>query len=90
MSKRTISPGGAVSGVVEPPGDKSISHRYAILAALAEGQSEIVNYASAADCRSTLECLRGLGVAIEIAGDRVRITGSGLDGLKESRKPLVA
>jgi 3-phosphoshikimate 1-carboxyvinyltransferase len=90
MSKRTISPGGAVSGVVEPPGDKSISHRYAILAALAEGQSEIVNYASAADCRSTLECLRRLGVAIEIASDRVRITGSGLDGLKESRKLLDA
>ena len=41
MAKKTISPGGSVSGVVELPGDKSISHRYAILAALAEGASEI-------------------------------------------------
>ena len=62
MSKRVISPGGVVDGVVELPGDKSISHRYAIIAALAEGRSEIGNYASSADCQSTLECLRRLGV----------------------------
>lgn len=90
MSKRTISPGGAVTGVVELPGDKSISHRYAILAALGEGKSEIVNYASAADCRSTLECMRQLGAQVEVAADRVRITGAGLDGLKEPRKTLDA
>ncbi len=90
MSKRTISPGGAVTGVVELPGDKSISHRYAILAALAEGKSEIVNYASAADCRSTLECMRRLGAQVEIANDRVRIVGAGLDGLQEPRKTLDA
>jgi 3-phosphoshikimate 1-carboxyvinyltransferase len=91
MSKRTISPGGAVTGVVELPGDKSISHRYAILAALADGQSEIANYASSADCQSTLECFRRLGVAIEVSKDRrVRITGAGLDGLKEPRKILDA
>src|SRR5690349_6827438 len=90
MSKRTISPGGAVTGVVELPGDKSISHRYGILAALAEGKSEIVNYASAADCRSTLECMRRLGAQVEVANDRVRITGAGLDGLKEPRKVLDA
>ena len=91
MSKRTISPGGAVTGVVELPGDKSISHRYAILASLAQGQSEIANYASSADCHSTLECFRRLGVAIEVSQDkRVRITGAGLDGLKEPRKVLDA
>ena len=90
MSKRTISPGGAVTGVVELPGDKSISHRYAILAALAEGKSEIINYASAADCRSTLECMRRLGAQVEIASDRVRITGAALDGLQEPRKTLDA
>jgi 3-phosphoshikimate 1-carboxyvinyltransferase len=90
MSKRTISPGGAVTGVVELPGDKSISHRYGILAALAEGKSEIVNYASAADCRSTLECMRRLGAEIDIKADRVLITGAGLDGLKEPRKTLDA
>jgi 3-phosphoshikimate 1-carboxyvinyltransferase len=79
-----------INGAVELPGDKSISHRYAILAALAEGPSEIRNYASAADCASTLECLRRLGVEIDVTPERVRIVGKGLDGLKESRKDLDA
>ncbi len=90
MGKRVISPGGTVDGVIELPGDKSISHRYAILAALAEGTSEIQNYASAADCRSTLECLRGLGIGIESSEGRVRIAGKGLDGLREPRRALDA
>src|SRR5579863_6073183 len=82
MAKKIISPGGSVSGVVELPGDKSISHRYAILAALAEGRSEISNYSLAADCRSTLACLRKLGVQIEACKEHLRIQGAGLDGLK--------
>jgi 3-phosphoshikimate 1-carboxyvinyltransferase len=90
MAKKVISPGGAIDGVIELPGDKSISHRYAILAALAEGKSEITNYASAADCRSTLECVRGLGIAVEAANGVVRITGNGLDGLHEPRRTLDA
>lgn len=90
MSKKTITPGGGVEGVVELPGDKSISHRYAILSALAEGQSEIANYASAADCRSTLECLRQLGVPIEYKDRTVRIAGAGLGGLKQARRALDA
>jgi 3-phosphoshikimate 1-carboxyvinyltransferase len=90
MGKRVISPGGIVDGVVELPGDKSISHRYAIIAALAEGRSEIQNYASAADCRSTLECLRQLGVEIESNERLVRVNGAGLDGWKEPRKALDA
>ncbi len=72
------------------PGDKSISHRYAILAALAEGHSEIFNYATAADCRSTLECLRKLGVEIELTRERIRITGRGLEGLKPPKRALDA
>ncbi len=79
MSKRVISPGGAIEGAVELPGDKSISHRYAILGALAEGRTEITNYASAADCQSTLECLRRLGVAIEAKNGTVGIAGVGLE-----------
>src|SRR6202030_54824 len=90
MAKKTISPGGSVSGVVELPGDKSISHRYAILAALAEGRSEIFNYATAADCRSTLECLRKLDVEIDATRERVRISGKGLDGLKPPKRALDA
>ncbi len=76
--------------MAELPGDKSISHRYAILAALAEGPSEIFNYATAADCRSTLECLRRLGAGIDATRERVRITGTGLDGLKAPKRPLDA
>ena len=76
--------------MVELPGDKSISHRYAILAALAEGKTEISNYASAADCRSTLECLKRLGVQVESDNGRVRIVGAGLNGLKEPRRALDA
>lgn len=76
--------------MVELPGDKSISHRYAIIAALAEGKSEIANYASAADCRSTLECLRKLGVEIVAKDRHVTISGAGLNGFKEPRKTLDA
>jgi 3-phosphoshikimate 1-carboxyvinyltransferase len=90
MAKRTISPGGAIDGAVELPGDKSISHRYAILAALAEGASEISNYASAADCHSTLECLRQLGIEIEIDKARVRINGKGLHGISKAARALDA
>jgi 3-phosphoshikimate 1-carboxyvinyltransferase len=90
MAKKTISPGGNVSGVVELPGDKSISHRYAILASLAEGTSEIRNYSSSADCRSTIECMRKLGVEIDITSERVRVAGKGLDGLKAPRRALDA
>lgn len=90
MANRKISPGGVINGAVELPGDKSISHRYAIVAALAEGKSEISNYASAADCRSTLECLRRLGVEIETKDRVVHIAGKGLTGLQEPRKPLDA
>ena len=90
MSRETISPGGSIDGAAELPGDKSISHRYAILAALAEGRTKIANYASAADCRSTLECVRRLGVEVESSDHRVFITGRGLDGLKEPRRELDA
>ena len=90
MAKHTISPGGTIDGAVELPGDKSISHRYAILAALAAGASEISNYASAADCRSTLECLRQLGIEIEAKDGRVRISGKGLHGLSQPRRTLDA
>src|ERR1700740_1851478 len=90
MAKRTISPGGTIDGAVELPGDKSISHRYAILAALAEGVSEISNYASAADCHSTLECFRQLGIGIEEKDARVRINGKGLYGLSKAARALDA
>lgn len=94
MTKRTIVPARKVSGLVEVPGDKSISHRYALLAALASGRSEITGYAAAADCQSTLNCLKRLGVRVErssgASAGQVAITGAGLDGLRRSRRALDA
>lgn len=90
MKKQIIGPAKNVSGGVEPPGDKSISHRYAMLAALAEGTSELRHFAAAADCHSTLDCLRALGAEIQIDRETVRISGHGLRGLKSSRRALDA
>jgi 3-phosphoshikimate 1-carboxyvinyltransferase len=79
-----------ISGSLEVPGDKSISHRYAMLAALAEGTSEITHFSGAEDCHSTLDCLSRLGVKVDAKGDCVRITGAGLGGLRKSRRTLDA
>ena len=90
MAKKKILPAREISGAISIPGDKSISHRLAILAALAEGPSEIAHYSSAADCARTLECLRRMGVVIERQQDLVRIGGVGLSGLRRSRRKLDA
>ena len=73
--RRTVAPASHLNGSLTPPGDKSISHRYAMLAALAEGQSSLENFSPAADCASTLQCLRQLGVAVTREGDRVEVAG---------------
>lgn len=90
MAKKRIRPAKAFRGVLTLPGDKSISHRSAILAALAAGKSEIFNYSPAADCESTLRCLRGLGVKIEEKGSGVIVEGKGLAGWTKPRKALDA
>jgi 3-phosphoshikimate 1-carboxyvinyltransferase len=90
VPKQIIRPARTISGSLEVPGDKSISHRYAMLASLAEGASDITHFSAAADCRSTLDCFSGLGVKIDIQGDRVRIDGLGLEGLRRPRQTLDA
>jgi 3-phosphoshikimate 1-carboxyvinyltransferase len=70
------------------PGDKSISHRAAIFAALAEGRSRIEGFASSADCASTVECLRQLGVSIAREGQAVCVDGKGLNSLEAAVGPL--
>ena len=85
-----ISPVQSVSGSLRLPGDKSISHRYAMLGAVAEGRTRIDNYSTGADCASTLGCLRALGVSIEHRADVVTIEGVGLDGLRAPAAPLDA
>jgi len=80
---RAVSPARAVRGIVRVPGDKSISHRAALFNALGDGQASITNFSPGADCASTLNCLRDLGVDIERNGDRVSVRGSCLRGLRE-------
>lgn len=77
-----LNPTISLSGVVALPGDKSISHRYAMLAAIAKGVSVIGHFAASRDCHSTLGCLRSLGVEIQEAGETVTVHGRGLRGLK--------
>ena len=88
--QKKVSPAAALSGAISLPGDKSISHRYALIAAIAEGDTRIANYSTGADCHSTLGCLRALGIAIEGAGAEFVIHGKGLDGLQEPASDLDA
>src|SRR5712672_1117075 len=79
-SQVIVRPARNVRGGVSLPGDKSISHRYAMLAALADGPSRLENYSTGADCASTLGCLRSLGVKWERegAGNVIAMQGRGL------------
>src|SRR5581483_3764734 len=86
----TIAPARRVHGRVRVPGDKSISHRYALLAALAEGRSELRGYAPGADCRSTLSCLAALGVDIANSGGTVTLVGRGLQSFRSPAAALDA
>jgi 3-phosphoshikimate 1-carboxyvinyltransferase len=74
----TVKPATRMCGRVRPPGDKSISHRYAMLAAIADGPTIIHGYSTGADCASTLRCLRALGVPIDQT-QRDRQTGIHLE-----------
>jgi 3-phosphoshikimate 1-carboxyvinyltransferase len=90
VKKQTVQPAKLLTGGVQPPGDKSISHRYAMLAGLAEGTSELRNFAAAADCHSTLDCMKALGADVKVDKDAARITGHGTRGLKSSWRALDA
>ncbi len=59
-----VAPAAEIRGTVRVPGDKSISHRLAMLGGIADGTTTVHNFAESADCQSTLECLRRLGVTI--------------------------
>ena len=75
--EQLVRPAKNVVGALRLPGDKSVCHRYAILAALAEGRTTLQNFSSGADCASTLGCIAQLGCAVERDGGTVRITGHG-------------
>jgi 3-phosphoshikimate 1-carboxyvinyltransferase len=90
VKKQTVEPAKHLAGGVQPPGDKSISHRYAMLAGLAEGTSALRNFSAAADCHSTLACMSALGAEVKVEKELVRVTGHGPRGLKSSWRALDA
>jgi 3-phosphoshikimate 1-carboxyvinyltransferase len=80
-SQVVVRPARNVRGNVRLPGDKSISHRYAMLSGIAEGPSRLENYSTGADCASTLGCMRSLGVTWEKKSDGdnvIEVQGRGL------------
>ncbi len=77
-----------LKGKPKLPGDKSISHRAAIFAAMAEGVTTISNYSESADCASTLACLERLGVTIQGNGSEVIVTGAGKNGFRKPSEKL--
>lgn len=86
---RRVAQARSLLGVVEVPPDKSIAHRAALLAALADGPSRLVNYSPAADPQATLSCLRQLGVSVtEDEHGILIVAGQGLEGLQAPTRPL--
>ncbi|MGB0065083.1 MAG: 3-phosphoshikimate 1-carboxyvinyltransferase, partial [Terracidiphilus sp.] len=76
IQERLIRPARNILGSLCLPGDKSISHRYAMLGAFAEGVSRFTNFSTGADCASTLACMAALGAKVNRTGpDSVEITG---------------
>lgn len=83
-----ISKANLIRGTISLPGDKSISHRAAMISAMAEGEAKIENFATSEDCASTLRCLSSLGVEIEQDGTNVFIKGVGKRGFTKPEYPL--
>lgn len=76
IQERLIRPARNIYGSLRLPGDKSISHRYAMLGAFAEGTSRFTNFSTGADCASTLACMQALGAKVSRPGpDAIEITG---------------
>ena len=79
----TLAPPRRLRGIIEVPGDKSVSHRAVMFNAVAEGNAEITHFLTGADCLATIACMQALGVQIVREGERVRVYGVGLRGLRE-------
>ena len=77
ISTVVIRPARNVAGSLRLPGDKSVSHRYAMLAGIAEGDTRLENFSTGADCASTLGCVRSLGVEVERNAGSVVVHGRG-------------
>ncbi len=81
MSVKSIYPSKGLKGEVSIPGDKSISHRSIMLGSIAQGTTEITHFLKGADCLSTMNCFRKMGVEIEEKSDCILVHGKGLWGL---------
>ena len=77
-----------LKGEITVPGDKSISHRAVMFGALSKGTTEVTNFLQGADCLSTIDCFRRLGIAIENTSEKILVHGKGLHGLTKSDKIL--
>ncbi len=77
-----------VQGEITVPGDKSISHRAVMLGALADGITHINGFLRGADCLSTIDCFRKMGVRIDDNGDSLTVHGNGLHGLRAPKVTL--
>ena len=75
-------------GQIKVPGDKSISHRAVMLGSLANGVTEISGFLKGADCLSTIDCFKKMGIDIDINGENVTVHGNGLRGLKKPDEML--
>ncbi|MBQ3124090.1 MAG: 3-phosphoshikimate 1-carboxyvinyltransferase [Clostridia bacterium] len=76
------------AGEITVPGDKSISHRAVMLGAIADGTTKITGFLKGADCLSTIDCFRAMGIDIEVTDDVITVHGKGLYGLKKPEKML--
>ena len=89
MSVRTIAPTRGLKGEVTIPGDKSISHRSIMLGSIALGTTEITHFLEGADCLSTIDCFRKMGVEIERKPSSILVHGKGLRGLTAPASTLI-
>lgn len=84
----TVTPGASLRGTVRVPGDKSITHRAIILAALGEGVSTIADYCPGEDCLNTARAFREMGLCIEETPTHLVVHGKGVRGLSEPAAPI--
>lgn len=84
----TIKKISSANGTVTVPGDKSISHRAVMLGSLAEGTTRITGFLRGADCLSTIDCFRKMGIEIDDNGDEIIVHGKGLNGLSKPQEML--
>ena len=88
MSVKTIVPAKGLHGEVTIPGDKSISHRSIMFGSIASGTTEVTHFLEGADCLSTIDCFRKMGIEIEKKDSRILVRGKGLRGLSAPRETL--